>query len=92
MEKSFTIFKNTKKKPDSKEPDFNLMMQLETKEYVNIGGGWSRKSKSGTNFISCLLSKQYQDRMGYHLVPDEDNTQPLLPHQEPTADEEFIAM
>ena len=90
MEKAFTIFKNTKKKGE-KEPDFNLMMKV-GEDFVNIGGGWSRKSKSGTNFISCLLSKPYQDRKGFHLMPDEQTQEPLLSHQEPSADEEFIAM
>lgn len=90
MEKGFTIFKNTHKKGE-KEPDFNLMMKV-GEDFVNVGGGWSRKSKTGTNFISCLLSKPYLDRKGYHLVADETNQPPLQPSQEPTAEEEFIAM
>jgi uncharacterized protein (DUF736 family) len=67
--KEFVIFKNTDKKSE-KSPDYRLMMNIEG-NWIEIGGGWNRKSGKGTNFISCRLSNQYKDRKGYNLIEDE---------------------
>ena len=92
--KEFLIFK-AKEKNNDKSPDFNITAKVGDK-FVNIGAGWNRKTKGNppVGFISCKLSNQYQDKKGYHLTEDENLTEPmpLKPHQEPTADEEFIAM
>lgn len=94
MLKEFLIFK-AKEKSSDKSPDFNITAKVGEK-FVTIGAGWNRKSKTGTPFISCLMAKPFKDLKGWHLTEDgvDEKTEPmpLKPHQEPTADEEFIAM
>jgi uncharacterized protein (DUF736 family) len=82
MLKEFLIFKAEKK--SEKSPDFKISAKIDDK-FVEIGAGWSRKSAKGTNFISCLLSKPYQDRKGFHLMEDENATQTL-----PVDDKQFL--
>ena len=92
--KEFLIFKNQDKQAGSKQPDFNLSAKQGDK-WVTIAVGWNRVSPKGTKMISCVLAKPFKDRPGYKIVEDTDDKtepMPLKPHQEPTADEEFIAM
>ena len=66
--KQFLIFKSQEKK-NEKSPDFDLRANIDGK-FVSIGGGWNRKTKQGTPFISCQLAKPYQDRKGWELRPE----------------------
>lgn len=69
--KELIIFKNDHKVEGSKQPDFKLMAKVDDK-LVEIGAGWNRKTQKGTPMISCLLSKPYQDKKGYHLEVDTE--------------------
>ncbi len=71
--KEFLIFKNDNKKGE-KEPDYKLSVKIDDK-FVEVGAGWKRLSQKGTNFISCLLSKPYGDRKGWHFEQDKDAEQ-----------------
>ena len=74
--KEFLIFRNDQKEEGSKKPDFRLMAKINN-TFVEIGGGWIRKSKKGTSMISCLLSKPYKERKGWHLIEDDNDTEAL---------------
>ena len=94
MIREFLIFRNEKKQPNSKEPDFRLSAKS-GEEWINIAVGWNRVSPKGTKMISCVMAKPFKDKPGYKIVEDTDDRtepMPLKTHQEPTADEEFIAM
>lgn len=64
---SFTIFKNTDKK-NEKAPDYNISAKIGEK-YVNIGACWLKDGAKG-KFFFCQLSKQYQDKPGFHIEID----------------------
>lgn len=77
MIREFLIFRNEKKQPNSKEPDFRLNAK-QGEEWVNIAVGWNRVSPKGTKMISCVLAKPFKDKPGYKIVEDtDDNTEPI---------------
>jgi len=81
-------------KNNDKSPDFKLVARVNDK-FTNVGAGWNRKTKDGKPFISLKLSNPFKDLKGWHLAEDIDEDTkplPLKPHQEPTADDDFIAM
>jgi uncharacterized protein (DUF736 family) len=92
--KEFCIFKATEKNND-KSPDYKITAKVGDK-FVPIGAGWNRKTKGvpAVSFISCKLSNPFKDFKGFHLEEDENPTAklPVESHQEPTAEEDFIAM
>lgn len=67
--KQFLIFKSQEKKSD-KSPDYDLRANIDGK-FVSIGGGWNRRTKQNTPFISCLLNKPYQNRSGWQLQEEK---------------------
>lgn len=77
----FIIFKNTKPNDNPKAPTHRVMATINN-ELVEIGGGWSRESKTGNKFLSIRLKSPYKDKNGYSIKiekPDEeDNEEPPL--------------
>lgn len=69
--KEFIIFKNDYKTEGSKQPDFKLMAKVGD-NLEQVGAGWNRKTDKGKPMISCVLSKPYQDKKGYHLEVDTE--------------------
>lgn len=73
MIQNFNIFRNTKKQKDT-QPDYLLSAKIGDK-FVPIGSAWLNE-KDGTKFFSVSLSKPYQDKCGYEIVPIEPNQKP----------------
>lgn len=66
MIQNFSIFK-TKEKKNEKSPDYEISVNLGSKEqpkYQTIGGGWIKEGQAG-KFISCSFSKAFKDRKEY---------------------------
>ena len=49
------LFKNTEKSEGDKKPDYTGKLDVNGKEYRLAG--WKRQSKSGTTFLSILISE-----------------------------------
>ena len=62
----FIIFKNTKPNDNPKAPTHRVMATINN-ELVEIGGGWSRESKTGNKFLSIRLKSPYKDKNGYSI-------------------------
>ena len=78
MVKNFSIFKNSKKLPNTPFPDYEISVNLGTKEqpeYVNCGGCWIKDGAKG-KFFSCKLSDAYindtKSRPGFSIVADHE--------------------
>jgi len=67
--KEFIIFKNTKPSDNVKAPTHRVMATIGN-ELVEIGGGWSRESKTGNKFLSIRLKDIYKDKNGYFIGID----------------------
>ncbi len=81
---NFSIFKNTDKKND-KAPDYNISAKIGDK-YVNIGACWLKDGAKG-KFFSCQLSKQYQDRSGFHIEIDTPKVETPMTSSQPDGSE-----
>jgi len=78
MIKNFSIFKNNKKLPNTPFPDYEISVNLGTKdepEYVNCGGCWIKDGAKG-KFFSCKLNNPYvgekSSRPGFSIVQDHE--------------------
>jgi hypothetical protein len=87
--KYFNIFKNTKKKEGSTEPDYNISVNVGTKEQPEnmiAGACWLKDGKSG-KYFSCKLSDSFVDhtkgvsKKGFtlELEPSNGNKMPDMP-------------
>lgn len=50
------LFKNTKKEKDN-QPDWRLTMKS-GEEFIDVGGGWNKESKTGVKFVSLKLDDE----------------------------------
>jgi hypothetical protein len=87
--KNFSIFKNTKKKEGSTQPDYKMSVKM-GEEYVDCGSCWLKDGKSG-KYFSCKLNDVYVDhtknvaRKGFELTldPSNGNEMPDIPEEAP---------
>ena len=66
--KNFIIQINKFKDSDTK-PDYRIVAK-EGEEFLEIGAGWKKQDSSGKAYISCSLSKPYNDKKGYEIVQE----------------------
>lgn len=76
--KYFNIFKNDKKVQGDTQPDYNISVNIGTKEQpvnMNAGGCWLKEGTKG-KYFSCKLSDLYVDqttktaRPGFDLIQE----------------------
>lgn len=70
MEKitSFIIQKCEKK--TDKSPDRRIVAKIGD-NFVQIASGWVKTDKNGNQYVSCVMSKPYQDKKGYEIIETE---------------------
>jgi len=66
--KNFSIFKIPNQVDDGKKPTHSISAKI-GESYVNIGSCWTKEGTKG-KYLSCQLSKPYQDKPGFHVEPD----------------------
>lgn len=74
MIKEFVIFKNSKQ-DNPKAPTHRVMARVD-QDLVEVGAGWARESKTGNKFLSIKLKDPYQDKKGFYLEIEGNNTPP----------------
>lgn len=76
--KNFIIQINKYKENDN-QPDYRIVAK-DGEEFVEIGGGWKKKDKNNSPYISCSLKNTYQDKAGYEIsteMPSNSQNDPL---------------
>jgi len=93
--KYFNIFKNTKKKEGSTAPDYNISVNIGTKEApenADAGGCWLKDMKGGGKYFSCKLNDVYVDhikggaRKGFEITIEGSNGNDMPDMKEETED------
>jgi uncharacterized protein (DUF736 family) len=54
---NFSIFKNRNKTKEN-HPDWNITAKNEDGEFKPVGACWTKVSKSGDKYLSCVLEKR----------------------------------
>ena len=68
---NFQLWKNEKKEPGSKQPDYRITAKIGEK-FSEIGAGWKKQDTKGNTYLSCTV-KEPQEKPKKPDYPQESN-------------------